>query len=346
MLSRRRSGYVITLLFAFVSPFENANAQSTEGYFRAQIVFSRVTAAIEARQLLDGVVNRIHNEIEAENSDFGRAVAEYQRTQSTLPASEKSRVESELRTRQGRMEAAVKETEIAATTWQNTILQWVMDELRKIIEQLRIEFGFSALKDLSEIVGEPKGRDVTESIITRMNSTAPHLPARVRDLTQPSFPASRRTASNPVEQVTTPAPIQPIKSVSTGGACKGEEHRYGEDQRMLYLIRTPSAEGVDFSGYWKEARSHYAMKLNADGTGIFNVDAANVYVNVEWYLLGECDGTIKSLSPRPDIKIYVIMMKVTGRSEASLTNYPDGQLFSKMVHNAKGYWSADGMVHQ
>ena len=176
-----------TKLIAYVNPqalFENAPGRTD-----AEAQFRKETEGYRA-------------ELTRLNESLSQAVSDYQKAEKGLTAADKEKRQRSLQAKEDSLRARQQELESAATRRQNELMAPIMEQVRKVLEDIRAEDGYAMILSsepgTSPILAADKNLDITERVVARLRTVAAVRPA-------PAKPAVGAPASAP-SGVTRPKP--------------------------------------------------------------------------------------------------------------------------------------------
>ena len=176
-------------------------------YVNPQALFENAPGRLEAEA-------QFRKETEAFRAELGRltdalnqAVSDYQKAEPKLTAVDKERRQRVLQAKQDTLRERQTQLEQNAARRQNELMAPIMETVRKVLEDIRVEDGyamiFSSEPGTSPILAADKNLDITERVVARLRTVAAAKPVPATP-TQPK-PAVGAPASAPAG-VTRPKP--------------------------------------------------------------------------------------------------------------------------------------------
>jgi len=134
-------------------------------------------------------------QVQVLNDSLNKVIAAYQKRQPTLTQPQKDVQEKAIRDLQAQFEAKNQQIQQAASQRQNELMTPVMENIKKVIDDIRTEDGYALVLDnapgSTSIVSADKNLDITDRVLTRLRASKAPVPAAAT----PTKPAS---TANPV----------------------------------------------------------------------------------------------------------------------------------------------------
>src|SRR5258708_9889672 len=105
-----------------------------------------------------------------------RSVSDYQRTEAKLARADKERRQRTLQAKEDSLRARQQDLEQQASRRQNELMAPIMEQVRKVLEDIRAEDGYAMILSsepgASPILAADKNLDITERVVARLRTTA------------------------------------------------------------------------------------------------------------------------------------------------------------------------------
>jgi outer membrane protein len=180
-----------TKLIAYVNP--QALFESAPGRADAEAAFRKETEGFRA-------------ELARLNESLSQAVSDYQKTEPKLTAADKEKRQRALQAKEDSLRARQTELEQTATRRQNELMAPIMEQVRKVLEDIRAEDGYAVILSSepgsSPILAADKNLDITERVVARLRTLAAARPATTTPAPKPAVGAPASAPSG----VTRPKP--------------------------------------------------------------------------------------------------------------------------------------------
>ena len=159
---------------AYVNPqalFENA-----PGRVQAESTFARETAGFRT-------------ELTRLGESLQQAIQTYQREQANLTPAQRETRERTLRAREDSLRGRQQQLEEQAARRQGELMAPIMESVRKVLEDIRIEDGYAMILSSepgqSPILVADKNLDITERVVARLKTVSSSRPATPASTTRP-----------------------------------------------------------------------------------------------------------------------------------------------------------------
>ncbi len=188
-----------------------AQAQQTPAriaYVNPQALFQFAPGRAQAESTFRKETEVYRTELSRMSESLQAMVADYQKNESKLTATEKDRRQRVLAAKEDSLRGRQQELEQKANERQNELMAPIMESVRKVLEDIRAEDGYAVILSsepgASPILAADKNLDITERVIARLrtlSATRPSTPA--------AAPAQQKPAGAPANApagVTRPKP--------------------------------------------------------------------------------------------------------------------------------------------
>lgn len=189
----------ITLLAAAGA---SAQASAKIAFVNSQKLLPQAPGFADAQQTIETETEGVKAQEQKMSDSLNALVAAYQQVQGTLTTQQRQSREASLRAMQQSFQQRATALEARATQHQADLIQPIMEQIRGVIEQLRVEGGFAAVFDAGSQAGVVVAMDTTLDITDKVVAKLKQLgPARVTS--KPSVPVTpAKPAPAPVAQPT------------------------------------------------------------------------------------------------------------------------------------------------
>jgi outer membrane protein len=158
----------LTALSLFASV---AGAQQKIAFVDSRIIVQRAPGAIAAQAALKKEGDEMQARVKTWQDSLQAMVDAYQKVRETLPAATRTQREKVIQDRQADYAKRAEELDTQMQVRQEELSQPVMAQIREILEEVRVEGGYTAIFDVAAngvIVAMDKNLDVTEKVIGRL----------------------------------------------------------------------------------------------------------------------------------------------------------------------------------
>lgn len=156
------------------------------GFINSQAVLQAAPGRAEAVQQLERELGQYRQQVQRMGDSLNVLVADYNRQEVTLSPAARETRQKAIQEREAAYRERTQRLEEQAQQRQVAIMQPIMERIQKIIEDIRMEDGYSMIFDAASangvIVAADKNLDLTERVISRLRATAaaPATPGTVR----------------------------------------------------------------------------------------------------------------------------------------------------------------------
>lgn len=173
-------------------------------YVNPQALFENAPGRVEAEAAFRKETEGFRAELSKLNESLSQAVSDYQKAEAKLTPADKERRQRALQAKEDSLRARQQELESTATRRQNELMAPIMEQVRKVLEDIRAEDGYAMILSSepgsSPILAADKNLDITERVVARLRTIAATKPPAA-----PPKPAVGAPASAP-SGVTRPKP--------------------------------------------------------------------------------------------------------------------------------------------
>ena len=172
-----------------------ASAGAKIGFIRSQQLLEQTPGRAEAEAAFGKEVEGFRAQLERMGDTLQKMIAEYRKVEGTLTPAVKDAREKALRTRQEEMQARQTALEQQARVRQAELMAPVTDMVKKAIEDVRTEEGYTIIFDIetqgNPVVAIDKNLDVTDRVAAKLRLMPKPVPAAASaPATTPAKPAN------------------------------------------------------------------------------------------------------------------------------------------------------------
>ncbi len=133
------------------------------GRREAEALFQRETAPFEAQ-------------VKTMSDSLNAMIAAYQKVEPTLAPADKEKRQKDIRDKQAEYQERTQKLQQQAQARESELVQPILDQVRKVLDEIRAEDGYAVIFDLSAgsgtVVAYDKNLDITERVIGRLKPVA------------------------------------------------------------------------------------------------------------------------------------------------------------------------------
>ena len=184
-------------------------------YVNSQKIIAQAPGRAEAEAQFQKEMDQYKAQVQKMGDTLQTQIADYRKNQGTMAAAAKSAKEKDLGTKQQAYQQRVQELEQTAQQREAELVRPIMEQINKIIEQIRAENGYTFILDAGNqagvVVAADSSLDITDKVIQRLVAAGPVASKATPAAAPASTPASRAagaTAPKPTG-VSRPKPTPP-----------------------------------------------------------------------------------------------------------------------------------------
>lgn len=165
-----RLGTAAALALLSASPL--AGQGTKVGYVDTRAVLREYEPAQEAQRSLEATLAGYRTELEQLEKDLQERWAQYQQQQMTMNPEARRAREKDLQDRQIAIGERTQELGTQADERQAEVFQPIMDDIRAVLEEIRVEEGYGLILDSNSnaiVVADP-ALEVTQEVLTRLRA--------------------------------------------------------------------------------------------------------------------------------------------------------------------------------
>lgn len=145
-------------------------------YINSQQILERAPGRAEAESTFTREMNGYHAQVQRMGDSLNTLMADFEKAQGAMTAVAREAKQKDLRTRQEAYQTRVRQLEQQAQQRQYELVQPMMDQIRKVLEEVRAERGYAMIFDVAAqggaVVAADKSLDITDQIVSRLKPIA------------------------------------------------------------------------------------------------------------------------------------------------------------------------------
>lgn len=169
------------LAVTIASGVARAQAPIKIAYVNSDALLSVAPGRAAAESTFNVEAQAYQAQIQVLNDSLNKVVAAYQKRQPTLTQAQRDVQERALGDLRDQLSAKSQQIQQAASQRQNELMTPVMENIKKIIDDIRTEDGYSLVLDnapgSTNIVSADKNLDITDRVMTRLRASKAPVPA-------------------------------------------------------------------------------------------------------------------------------------------------------------------------
>jgi outer membrane protein len=148
-------------------------------FVNSQKIIADAPGAAEIRTTIEREMNKHRADLALADDSLKNMIQSYEKRQLVLSADARTKEETAIRSRQQALQQRAQSLEEQMAKRQNDLAKPLMDRINAILQELRKEGGYALILDAASggIVSADPAIDLTETVLTRLKSTAAAAPA-------------------------------------------------------------------------------------------------------------------------------------------------------------------------
>lgn len=146
-------------------------------YVNSQKIISQAPGRAEAEAQFQKEMDSYKAQVQKMGDSLQTQIADYRKNEATMTATAKTAKEKELGTKQQAYQQRVQELEQTAQQREAELVRPIMEQINKIIEQIRAENGYTFILDAGNqagvVVAADSSLDITDKVIQRLVAAGP-----------------------------------------------------------------------------------------------------------------------------------------------------------------------------
>jgi outer membrane protein len=195
MMARALVAPMMVTLAAGVLGAQSATTAPKIGYVNPQALFASAPGRVEAQAAYQKETEGYRTELTKMSDALTAMVADYQKNESKLLPAERERRQGLIQAREDSLRARQAQLEGQANERQNQLMAPIMETVRKVLEDIRVEDGYAMILSsepgASPILAADKNLDLTDRAVARLKTLA----AATKPVATPTKPAGAPAAA-------------------------------------------------------------------------------------------------------------------------------------------------------
>lgn len=194
---------------AVAPPTSAATGAPKIAYVNSQKILADVPGRTDAEAQMQKEMEGYRAEVQKMSDSLNALVSSYNKAEPTLSPTAKAARQKDIQTKQSEYQQRVQQLEQQAQQRQAELMRPIMQQINKVIEQIRSEDGYAMVFDAGNqsgvVVAADSSLDITDKVIARLKTAGPI------STTPPAKPAPGQTGPTikPTGASRTPDPNQP-----------------------------------------------------------------------------------------------------------------------------------------
>ncbi len=193
----------LAVVVAMLPATARAQAAPKFAYVNSQAILAQAPGRAEAEAQFNQEMAGYRQELQRMSDSLNALIAAYGQKESTLTAAQKQSQQEAIRNKQGEYQRRAQDLEKKASDREAELMQPIMQQVQKTIEDVRTEEGYSIVFDAGSdggvVVAADKSLDITQKVIARLQTAA-------KPAAQKPAPGAQQPGPS---GVTRPAPKKP-----------------------------------------------------------------------------------------------------------------------------------------
>ena len=160
---------------------QQAVAPARIAYVNPQALIENAPGRADAEAQFRKETEGYRTELARLNDSFQQALSDYQKAESKLTPADKERRQRALQLKQDSLQQRQQDLEGQAQRRQSELMAPIMESVRKVLEDIRAEDGYSLILSSepgsSPILAADKNLDITDRVVARLRTLAANRPA-------------------------------------------------------------------------------------------------------------------------------------------------------------------------
>jgi outer membrane protein len=180
---------VAVALVAAAQSTSSAAATGKIAFVDSRVIMDRAPGRREAEALFQRETAPFETQVKGMSDSLNAMIAAYQKKEPALSQADKEKEQKAIRDKQSEFQERTQKLQQQAQARESELVQPILDQVRKVLDEIRTEEGYSVVFDLSgatgAIVAYDKNMDITERVISRLKPVAIGAPASKPDTSKP-----------------------------------------------------------------------------------------------------------------------------------------------------------------
>lgn len=169
----RRYPLLLALVLGFATALPAAGQAGLKvGFINSAVILDQAPGAQEAAQQFDRDLAAMRAQMQPATDSLDQLITAYEAQALTLSPEAKQRREEEILTKRESLQQMAATLDQQATTRRSELVQPIMDRVSAVIEQIRVDGGYSIIFDVADgsIVAADPSLDLTDEVIRRLQT--------------------------------------------------------------------------------------------------------------------------------------------------------------------------------
>ena len=180
-LTRRATNLALVLTAASAAP---VMAQQKIAYVDSKVILSRAPGRQAAEDTFNKEMDASRAQVQKMGDSLQTMIADYQKVQATLAANVREQREGVIRKKQDDYQKRAGELDQQMQQRQMELVKPIMDQIRKVLDDIRAEEGYAFILDAGSeagvIVAVDRNLDITEKVISRLKPVTAGTPTAAK----------------------------------------------------------------------------------------------------------------------------------------------------------------------
>ena len=180
-LTRRATNLALVLTAASAAP---VMAQQKIAYVDSKVILSRAPGRQAAEDTFNKEMDASRAQVQKMGDSLQTMIADYQKVQATLAANVREQREGVIRKKQDDYQKRAGELDQQMQQRQMELVKPIMDQIRKVLDDIRAEEGYAFILDAGSeagvIVAADRNLDITEKVISRLKPVTAGTPTAAK----------------------------------------------------------------------------------------------------------------------------------------------------------------------
>jgi outer membrane protein len=177
MRSTIRASFLAASLLAVAGDVSVAQQTPTRiAYVNPQALFESAPGRVQAESTFRKETESYRTELAKMSDALSQMVSDYQKAEPRLTPADKERRQRSIAAREDSLRGRQQQLEQQASQRQNELMAPIMESVRKVLEDIRVEDGYAMILSSepgsSPILAADKNLDITERVVARLRTVA------------------------------------------------------------------------------------------------------------------------------------------------------------------------------
>jgi outer membrane protein len=154
----------------------SSSATAKVAFVDSRVIMDRAPSRREAEALFQRETAPFEAQVKGMSDSLNAMIQAYQKKEPALSAADKEKEQKAIRDKQAEFQERTQKLQQQAQARESELVQPILDQVRKVLDEIRAEEGYAIVFDLSAgtgtIVAYDKNLDITERVIARLKPVA------------------------------------------------------------------------------------------------------------------------------------------------------------------------------